>query len=292
MLQFIRLEPELSSAIEIVKRPVKWHLSPLKLYSYKYHYILVFRHQTLHSQTSNKMKTFCLTLALCACLAAADVSHLQPGSSYLPPPRPEHAVSMSIEQQELRELPEQVEYMRPNEQGQMEPMPSSLLTPPAPVDQQEEAVPSTRYLPPAPVAAAPVQMDAEPMMMPQMEMAPEEVVMEKLQEQPELANRYLPPAPVSEQQLTYQQYQEQMQQFQMQEQQQQDQQPQEEQPQQFQDQPAAEEEQQMPYILDVQQPMAPSDVETQEQLEPEPAHELRADGYHYKQAEEHRRLRH
>ncbi|XP_017010500.3 nuclear transcription factor Y subunit beta [Drosophila takahashii] len=238
------------------------------------------------------MKTFCLTLALCACLAAADVSHLQPGSSYLPPPRPEHAVSMSIEQQELRELPEQVEYMRPNEQGQMEPMPSSLLTPPAPVDQQEEAVPSTRYLPPAPVAAAPVQMDAEPMMMPQMEMAPEEVVMEKLQEQPELANRYLPPAPVSEQQLTYQQYQEQMQQFQMQEQQQQDQQPQEEQPQQFQDQPAAEEEQQMPYILDVQQPMAPSDVETQEQLEPEPAHELRADGYHYKQAEEQRRLRH
>ncbi|XP_017048419.1 putative uncharacterized protein DDB_G0294196 [Drosophila ficusphila] len=303
MLQFIRLEPELSSAIEIVKRPVKCHLSaywpsrrsPPKLYWYKYHYFQLFRHQTLHSQTSNKMKTFCLTLALCACLAAADVSHLQPSSSYLPPARPEHAVSMSIEQQELRELPEQVEYMRPNEQGQMEPMPSSLLTPPAPVD-QEETLPATRYLPPAPVAApAPAPEEAEPMMMPQMEMvAPEEApVMEKLQQQPELANRYLPPAQVPEQQLTYQQYQEQMQmqQIQMQEQQQEQQeQPQEQQPQQFQDQPA--EEQQMPYILDVQQPMAPSDLETQEQLEPEPAHELRADGYYYKQAEEQRRLRH
>ncbi|XP_052845934.1 transcription factor SPT20 homolog [Drosophila gunungcola] len=272
--------------------------SPPKLYSYKYHHFQLFRHQTLHSQTSNKMKTFCLTLALCACLAAADVSHLQPSSSYLPPPRPEHAVSMSIEQQELRELPEQVEYMRPNEQGQMEAMPSSLLTPPAPAD-QEEAMPSTRYLPPAPAPAAvpvpvPAQMDAEPMMMPQMEMmAPEEAVMEKLQQQPQPASRYLPPAPVSQEQLTYQQYQEQMQQMQqmqqlqqMQEQQQQ----QEQEPQQFQDQPA--EEQQMPYILDVQQPMAPSDAETQEQLEPEPAHELRADGYHYKQAEEQRRLRH
>jgi len=204
------------------------------------------------------------------------------------------------EPQELRELPEQVEYMRLNEQGQMEAMPSSLLTPPAPAHQEEEAQLSTRYLPPAPAPAPvplPVQMDAEPMMMPQMEMmAPEEAVMEKLQEQPEPANRYLPPAPVSDQQLTYQQYQEQMQQFQMQEQEQQQQdqpqeQPQEQQPQQFQDQPA-EEEQQMPYVLDVQQPMAPSDVETQEQLEPEPAHELRADGYHYKQAEEQRRLRH
>uniref|UniRef100_A0A6P4EBT1 Uncharacterized protein n=1 Tax=Drosophila rhopaloa TaxID=1041015 RepID=A0A6P4EBT1_DRORH len=297
MLQFIRLEPELSSAIEIVKRPVKWHLSPLKLCPYKYHYFHLFRHQTLHSQTSNKMKTFCLTLALCACLAAADVSHLQPSSSYLPPARPEHAVSMSIEQQELRELPEQVEYMRPNEQGQMEAMPSSLLTPPAPAD-QEEALPSTRYLPPAPAPApvpVPVQMDAEPIMMPQMEMmAPEEAVMEKLQQQEEPAHRYLPPAPVPQEQLTYQQYQEQMQQYQMQEQQQQQQQvedqPQEQQPQQFQDQPA--EEQQMPYILDVQQPMAPSDLETQRQLEPEPAHELRADGYHYKQAEEQLRLRH
>ncbi|XP_041563795.1 putative uncharacterized protein DDB_G0294196 [Drosophila elegans] len=271
--------------------------SPLELYSYKYHHFQLFRHQTLHSQTSNKMKTFCLTLALCACLAAADVSHLQPSSSYLPPPRPEHAVSMSIEQQELRELPEQVEYMRPNEQGQMEAMPSSLLTPPAPSD-QEEAMPSTRYLPPAPAPApaavpvpVPAQMDAEPMMMPQMEMmAPEEAVMEKLQQQPQPASRYLPPAPVSQEQLTYQQYQEQMQQMQQFQQMQEQQQVQEQEPQQFQDQPA--EEQQMPYILDVQQPMAPSDAETQEPLEPEPAHELRADGYHYKQAEEQRRLRH
>ncbi|XP_002095334.3 activating signal cointegrator 1 complex subunit 2 homolog [Drosophila yakuba] len=227
------------------------------------------------------MKTFVLTLALCACLAAADVSHLQPSTSYLPPPRPEHAVSMSIEQQELRELPEQVEYMRPNEQGQMEPMPSSLLTPPAPVDQQE-AMPSSRYLPPAPAPApvpVPVEMTVEPVMMPQME------VMEKVQQQPELAHRYLPPAPVSEQQLTYQQYQEQMQQIQMHDE------PQEQQPQQPQEQPE-QEDQQATYVLDVQQPMAPSDVETQEPLEPEPAHELRADGYYYKQAEEQLRLRH
>ncbi|XP_039487689.1 activating signal cointegrator 1 complex subunit 2 homolog isoform X2 [Drosophila santomea] len=224
-------------------------------------------------------KTFVLTLALCACLAAADVSHLQPSTSYLPPPRPEHAVSMSIEQQELRELPEQVEYMRPNEQGQMEPMPSSLLTPPAPVDQQE-AMPSSRYLPPAPAPVpVPVEMTVEPVMMPQME------VMEKVQQQPELAHRYLPPAPVSEQQLTYQQYQEQMQQIQMHDE------PQEQQPQQPQEQPE-QEDQQATYVLDVQQPMAPSDVETQEPLEPEPAHELRSDGYYYKQAEEQRRLRH
>ncbi|XP_032573956.1 glutenin, low molecular weight subunit, partial [Drosophila sechellia] len=260
--------------------------SPLKLYSYKYHNFDLFRHQTLHSHTSNKMKTYVLTLALCACLAAADVSHLQPSTSYLPPPRPEHAVSMSIEQQELRELPEQVEYMRPNEQGQMEPMPSSLLTPPAAVDQQE-AMPSSRYLPPAPApVAVPVQMAIEQMMMPQIEvMTPQEAVMEKFQQQPELAHRYLPPAPVSEQQLTYQQYQEQMQQIQMHDA------PQEQQPQQLQEQ-QVQEEQQPTYVLDVQQPMAPSDVETQEQLEPEPAHELRADGYHYKQAEEQRRLRH
>ncbi|KAH8235112.1 hypothetical protein KR032_008836, partial [Drosophila birchii] len=260
--------------------------SPRRLCSYKYHHFQLFRHQTLHSQTSNKMKTFCLTLALCACLAAADVSHL-PSSSYLPPPRPEQAISMSIEQQELRELPEQVEYMRENEHGQMEAMPSSLLTPPAPVDQPEEAMPATRYLPPAPVQP---QMDAEPMMMPQMEMemqmAPQEAAMEQLQ-QAQPAMRYLPPAPAAEQnqQLTYQQYQEQMQQLQLQEQQQQ----QQEQQQQEQQQPA---EEQMPYILDVQQPMAPSDAETPEQLEAEPAHELRADGYHYKQAEEQRRLRH
>ncbi|EDV52641.1 putative uncharacterized protein DDB_G0294196 isoform X1 [Drosophila erecta] len=236
------------------------------------------------------MKTFVLTLALCACLAAADVSHLQPSSSYLPPPSPEHAVSMSIEQQELRELPEQVEYMRLNEQGQMEPMPSSLLTPPAAVHQQED-MPASRYLPPAPAPApvavpVPVQMTVEPIMMPQMEvMAPQEAVMEKFQQQPELAHRYLPPAPASDQQLTYQQYQDQMQQIQMHEE------PLEQQPQQLQDLPE-QEEQQATYVLDVQQPMAPSDVQAQEQLEPEPAHELRADGYHYKQAEEQRRLRH
>lgn len=189
-------------------------------------------------------------------------------------------MSMSIEQQELRELPEQVEYMRPNEQGQMEPMPSSLLTPPAAVDEQE-VMPSSRYLPPAPApVTVPVQMAIDPTMMPQME-----AVMAKFQQQPELAHRYLPPAPVSEQQLTYQQYQEQMQQIQMHDA------PQEQQPQQLEEQPV-QEEQQPTYVLDVQQPMAPSDVETQDQLEPEPAHELRADGYHYKQAEEQRRLRH
>ncbi|KAH8379495.1 hypothetical protein KR009_005293, partial [Drosophila setifemur] len=260
--------------------------SPLQLYSYKNHFFHLFQHQTLHSRTINKMKLFCLTIALCACLAAADVSHLQqPSSSYLPPPRPEQAISMSIEQQELRELPEQVEYMRENEHGQMEPMPATLLTPPAPAEQTDEDMLSTRYLPPAQVQA---QMDAEPMMMPQMEMmSPEEPAMEQLQQQQQQAEpamRYLPPVPVQQdqldQQLTYQQYQEQMQQLQMEEQQQQ----------QLQQQQPIEE--QMPYVLDVQQPMAPSDVEAQEQLEPEPAHELRTDGYHYKQAEEQLRLRH
>ncbi|KAH8341764.1 hypothetical protein KR067_007621, partial [Drosophila pandora] len=226
-------------------------------------------------------KLFALTIALCACLAAADVSHLQPASSYLPPPRPEQAISMSIEQQELRELPEQVEYMRMNEQGQMEPMPASLLTPPAP-EGEVEAMPSTRYLPPA--AQVPSQMDVEPVEM----MAPEQPAMEQLQAQPQpqLAMRYLPPAAQEIQQLTYQQYQEQMQQLQMQQlHEQQPEEPQPEQPQQ----PA---EEQMPYVLDVQQPMAPSDAEAQEPQEPEPAHELRADGYHYKQAEEQLRLRH
>ncbi|SPP85314.1 mediator of RNA polymerase II transcription subunit 15 [Drosophila guanche] len=211
------------------------------------------------------MSSLSLTLALClclACLAAADVSHLP--SSYLPPPKPEHAVSMSIEQQELRELPEQVEYMRENEQGVMEAMPSSLLTPPAPLEtEQMDAMLSSRYLPPAPQ----MEQRSEPEMQqqqPQMEMEPE---------QPQMAMRYLPPpAATSEEQLTYQQYQEQMQ---MQQQQQQ----QEQMPHQ---------EEQMPYYMDVQQPMAPTDVEA----EPVPAHELRSDGYHYKQAKEQLRLRH
>ncbi|XP_017139083.1 nuclear transcription factor Y subunit beta [Drosophila miranda] len=221
------------------------------------------------------MRSLCLTIALClACLAAADVSHLP--SSYLPPPKPEHAVSMSIEQQELRELPEQVEYMRENEQGEMEAMPSSLLTPPAPLETEKmDAMLSSRYLLPA---QPQVQMEqlSEPLMMqqPQMEM----MAPEQQPEQPQVASRYLPPAPASEQpqQLTYQQYQEQMQ---MQEQQQQQQQ-QEQQPQML--------DEQMPYYMDVQQPMAPTDAEA----EPEPAHELRPDGYHYKQAEEELRLRH
>lgn len=200
---------------------------------------------------------------------------------------------MTIEQQELRELPEQVEYMRQNEHGQMEAMPSSLLTPPAPVDQPEEAMPATHYLPPPQVQP---QMDALPMMMPQMGMemmAPQEAAMEQLQQQPEPAMRYLPPAPIADQnqQLTYQQYQEQMQQLQMQEQQQQFQMQEQQQQIQMQEQQQPAEEQK-PYVLDVQQPMAPSDAETPEQLESEPAHELRADGYHYKQAEEQRRLRH
>ncbi|KAH8295651.1 hypothetical protein KR018_001409 [Drosophila ironensis] len=239
---------------------------PVDLHSYKNHIVQSNQHQTLHRRTISKMKLFVLAITLCAYLAAADVSHLKhPSSSYLPPARPEQAVSMSIEQQELRELPEQVEYMRMNENGQMEAMPASLLTPPAPVA-QDEAVPTNQYLPPT-------QMDVEPAME-MMEQQP--AVMEQLQQQqPQLAMRYLPPAPQENQQLTYQQYQEQMQQ--MQEQQQPEQQPAEE---------------QMPYVLDVQQPMAPSDVETQELIEPEPAHELRADGYHYKQAEEQLRLRH
>ncbi|KAH8256266.1 hypothetical protein KR026_012150, partial [Drosophila bipectinata] len=243
---------------------------------YKNHLVHPSRHQTLHRRTINKMKLFALTFALCACLAAADVSHLQPGSSYLPPPRPEQAISMSIEQQELRELPEQVEYMRMNEQGQMEAMPASLLTPPAP-ESEVEAMPSTRYLPPA--AQVPSQMNVEPMEM----MAPEQQAMEQLQSQPQLAMRYLPPAPQENQQLTYQEHMEQLQMQQLQEQQ-----PEESQPEQPQQQP----EEQMPYVLDVQQPMAPSDAEAQQPQEPEPAHELRADGYHYKQAEEQLRLRH
>ncbi|XP_034655863.1 nuclear transcription factor Y subunit beta [Drosophila subobscura] len=207
------------------------------------------------------MSSLSLTIALClACLAAADVSHLP--SSYLPPPKPEHAVSMSIEQQELRELPEQVEFMRENEQGVMEAMPSSLLTPPAPLEtEQMDAMLSSRYLPPAPQMeqrSEPEMMMQQQQQQPQMEMEPE---------QPQIAMRYLPPpAATSEeqqdQQLTYQQYQEQMQ--------------------------MPQEEEQMPYYMDVQQPMAPTDVEA----EPVPAHELRSDGYHYKQAEEQLRLRH
>nr|XP_043069955.1 RNA polymerase II degradation factor 1 [Drosophila bipectinata] len=234
--------------------------------------------QSRRSPRGRAKKLFALTFALCACLAAADVSHLQPGSSYLPPPRPEPAISMSIEQQELRELPEQVEYMRMNKQGQMEAMPASLLTPPAP-ESEMEAMPSTRYLPPS--APVPSQMNVEPMEM----MAPEQPAMEQLQAQPQLAMRYLPPAPQENQQLTYQQYQEQMEQLQMQQLQEQ---PEESQP----EQPQQQAEEQMPYVLDVQQPMAPSDAEAQQPQEPEPAHELRADGYHYKQAEEQLRLRH
>ncbi|XP_022212322.2 RNA polymerase II degradation factor 1 [Drosophila obscura] len=228
------------------------------------------------------MRSLCLTIALClACLAAADVSHL--ASSYLPPPpKPEHAVSMSIEQQELRELPEQVEYMRENEQGVMEAMPSSLLTPPAPLESESEqmdAMLSSRYLPPAPAPAPQPEAQMEQQQLseqPQMEM----MAAEQQPEQPQIAMRYLPPpAPATEQpqqpqQLTYQQYQEQMQ------------------IQALQQQPQLQEEQ-MPYYMDVQQPMAPTDAEPAEaEAEPEPAHELRSDGYHYRQAEEQLRLRH
>ncbi|EDW79427.2 uncharacterized protein Dwil_GK20420 [Drosophila willistoni] len=241
-------------------------------------------------------KAFFVTLAIGFCMVAADVSHLP--SSYLPPPKPEHAVSMSIEQQELRELPEQVEYMRDGEMdnsqmdmdtnmmgGMTMPMPSSLLTPPAPVESEADShsLP-TRYLPPAQqmnqapgqeeesFSQAATPTEPEPLMQPEAEQ----------QQMPMDYMQYLPPAPVDgsagQQQLTYQQYQEQLQQ-------QQQQQQQEQQPQEY----------QMPYILDVvQQPMAPSDAETLAYEEPQPAHELRNDGYHYKSqtAEEEQRLRH
>ncbi|XP_060659019.1 putative uncharacterized protein DDB_G0294196 [Drosophila nasuta] len=229
------------------------------------------------------MKTCFVTLTLCACLAwaAADVSHL-PSSSYLPPPKPEQVEHMTIEQHELRELPEQVDYMHENEQGVMELAPSSQLTPPPTMPEQELApMPAARYLPPAPVPVAMQEAEQQrvepepeqeqpmqqlPEMMPTLSM--EFVPPVEPQPQAAPAMQYLPP--VQQPQYTYQQYQEQLQQ--------QQQQPQE--------QP-----QDMPYILDVQQPTAPSDAESAA-YEPEPAHELRSDGYHYKQASEEQRLRH
>ncbi|XP_064544628.1 uncharacterized protein LOC135432751 isoform X2 [Drosophila montana] len=233
------------------------------------------------------MRISFVALAACACLAlaAADVSHLS--SSYLPPPKPEQVEHMTIEQHELRELPEQVDYMRENEQGAMEISPSSQLTPPA-MPQQEQmpsmrylppaqptmptvptmpAMPATRYLPPAqPIQRAQAQPESEPMMQPEMMPQPAMEYTAPAQPQPQAqpqaapAMRYLPPAQQADQpQYIYEQYQEQ--------------------------------DQQMPYILDVQQPMAPSDAETLA-YEPEPAHELRQDGYHYKQAAQEQRLRH
>ncbi|XP_002047175.3 uncharacterized protein [Drosophila virilis] len=215
------------------------------------------------------MKISFVALAACACLAlaSADVSHLS--SSYLPPPKPEQVEHMTIEQHELRELPEQVDYMRENEQGAMEITPSSQLTPPA-MPQQEQMLP-TRYLPPSQPAMPtmpatrylpPAQPESEPMMQPEMmpEPAMEHIAPAQPQPQAAPAMRYLPPAQQADQpQYIYQQYQEQ--------------------------------DQQMPYILDVQQPMAPSDAETLA-FEPQPAHELRQDGYHYKQAAQEQRLRH
>ncbi|KAH8415536.1 hypothetical protein KR222_002638, partial [Zaprionus bogoriensis] len=264
-------------------------------------------------------KTSFVILSMCAylALAVADVSHLPP-NSYLPPPKPEQVEHMTIEQHELRELPEQVDYMHENEQGAMELAPSSQLTPPAmpeaeqmlssrylppaqPEAEQLPVMPATRYLPPAaqqpamPEAeqlpqmpatrylppAQPTQRaepEAEPMAQPEMMPEQPEPIMEYMQpieeQQPQEqplpqaapAMRYLPPAPQNEQpQYTYQQYQEQLQQQQQ--------------------------EQQMPYILDVQQPIAPSDVDGQT-YEAEPAHELREDGYHYRQAAEEQRFRH
>ncbi|XP_023174207.2 putative uncharacterized protein DDB_G0294196 [Drosophila hydei] len=231
------------------------------------------------------MRTSYVSLAICACLAlaAADVSHLP--SSYLPPAKPEQVEHMSIEQHELRELPEQVDYIRENEQGVMEMAPSSQLTPPAmPQAEQmlsarylppaEAAVPAASYLPPAqpalPTVAAmpatrylpPTQPEPEPMMQPEMMPAMEYVAPTEPQPEAATAMRYLPPAQQAEPN-NYQHYQGQEQ----------------------------EQEQQMPYILDVQQPMAPSDADSLAQ-EPEPAHELRQDGYHYKHAEQEQRLRH
>lgn len=199
---------------------------------------------------------------------------------------------MTIEKHELRELPEQVEY----EQGAMELTPSSQLTPPAMPEEQEEmqsrylppsqpeqlsAMPATRYLPPAQLAEQLPQMPAlhylppplpeqraessEAMQQPEMMPEPAEPAMEYMPavEQAAPAMHYLPPAQQSQETNQYQQYQEQLQQ-----------------------------EQQMPYILDVQQPMAPSDLEMMQAYEPQPAHELRDDGYHYREAEQEQRLRH
>lgn len=218
---------------------------------------------------------------------------------------------MTIEKHELRELPEQVEYMHESALGMMDLTPSDQLTPPAmpeeenmlssrylPPPQQEQlpaqaeqlpAMPATRFLPPAkPEAEQVPQMPAthylpplqseqraepepEAMAQPEMMAEPEqEQAMEYMQsieqQQPQSAPamRYLPPAQQAEQSQyqQYQQYQEPLQQ-----------------------------EQQMPYILDVQQPMAPSDVEMQA-YEAEPAHQLRDDGYHYREGVEEQRLRH
>lgn len=212
---------------------------------------------------------------------------------------------MTIEKHELRELPEQVEYMHESELGMMELTPSDQLTPPA--MPEEEQMLSSRYLPPPQPEQLPAQAEQLPAQpaMPEAEQVPQmlathylpplqseqraepepeamaqpqmmagqqpEQAMEYMQyieqqQQPQAAPamRYLPPAQQAEQTQyqQYQQYQEPLQQ-----------------------------EQQMPYILDVQQPMAPSDVEMQA-YEPEPAHQLRDDGYHYREAIEEQRLRH
>ncbi|EDV96983.1 GH16580 [Drosophila grimshawi] len=239
------------------------------------------------------MRISFVTLFAFLALAAADVSHLT--SSYLPPPRPEQLEHMSIERHQLRELPEQVFYMHDNGQmADMDMSPSGQLTPPAmpqaeqmlamrylpPAEAVQQAMPDTRYLPPAQPAAMPttrylppaqVIQRAQPM--PEMEPMPEMMVMPAMepdtqpQDAPDM--RYLPPAQqqAEQPQFIYQQYQQQQQQQ------------------------LPVQEQQMPYILDVQQPMAPSDAETPT-FEAEPAHELRNDGYHYKQAVQEQRLRH
>ncbi|XP_030372324.1 putative uncharacterized protein DDB_G0294196 [Scaptodrosophila lebanonensis] len=209
-------------------------------------------------------KSFILTFALCACLASADVSHLS--SSYLPPANsgsePEHAISTSIEQQQLRELPEQVDSMN---QGLMED-----LTPPAPID----SMPAARYLPPA--EPMPELKAAEPAM--------EYMAPMPAEEQP--AMRYLPPAvQATEPQPTYQQYQEELARQQMLEQEQEQQEPQE---------PLEEQQPAMSYSMDeAQQPMAPSDMDMMAAYEEaQPSHELRDDGYHYKAVETEQSLRH
>ncbi|XP_037945301.1 fibrous sheath CABYR-binding protein-like [Teleopsis dalmanni] len=234
----------------------------------------------------NKMYKQLLTLTLLFVATFADVSHLS--NHYLPPAPLDTAESQPnfstvIEQHELKELPEQVEYVQENDAQQVPPI--DMQPPPF------VATPAAHYLPP-PLAIAPLEKvkTAEEVQVPEMSeiVEEEQVTSTTTTEQPiaesttaattqevyttteaimTTANvasesttptvEYLPPQP------NYQQYQEQLElSGKMPEEILLSQEPQE--------------------IVEIVAEEAPLETPVPKVAEPEPAHYLAADGYHYK----------
>lgn len=189
----------------------------------------------------------------------------------------QHSITTTIEKQELHELPEQIEYVNPNQpmlrsnhnENEMEQQQQQMMM-------MMQQMPETKYLPPPPpFGQATQQLQLKDLMpaMPAADYLPP-TVKETMPQQIQLdmpAMKYLPPPSVPMQVM------EQQPNYQLQ--------------QQYQEEPSHEQHMEMLEAMRIAMAAVEQPQMTQAIMEPEPAHILAADGYHYKNDGGRRRFR-